>query len=143
MSVESVIDRFGRVWARDGTAFVTTGLAFDLERELDDAEATARCNNFIPGDWVEPKTPEQIIADLKNAVQAHLDATAQADDWDNIYTASLRASFAGPYQARGVKYAKWMDACWLRCHEIEAQVFSGQRAVPTPDELIAALPLFE
>ena len=76
-------------------------------------------------------------------MQAHLDATAQADDWDSIYTAALRASFAGPYQANGIAYATWMDACWLRCHEVEAEVLAGKRAVPSADELIGLLPVFK
>ena len=88
-------------------------------------------------------SPELGIEALKNAVQAHLDATAQADDWDSIYTAALRASFAGPYQANGIAYATWMDACWLRCHEVEAEVLAGKRAVPSADELIGLLPVFK
>lgn len=85
-------------------------------------------------------TAEEVRAQLVQAVQDHLDATARADDWDSIYTAALRAAFPGPWQAKGIAYAQWMDACWQKCHEVEAAVAVGQRAVPTPEDLIAELP---
>lgn len=77
---------------------------------------------------------------LTAAVQTHLDSTARADGWDSIYTASLRAAFPGPWQAKGVAYATWMDSCWMKCHDVQAAVAAGIRPIPTVTELVAELP---
>lgn len=80
------------------------------------------------------------VSNLKARVQNHLDAAAQAKDFDNISSAALRAAYPGPFNADGVKYATWMDACWAHCYEVLAAVQAGTRAIPTGDELIAELP---
>lgn len=85
--------------------------------------------------------PGPTLEDFEAAVQAHLDAAAQARGWDSIYTAALRASFAGPYQDEGLAFAQWMDACWQRCHVVMSTVAAGLVAAPeSTDALIVQLP---
>lgn len=93
-----------------------------------------------PVQTYEPETLDQARTRLQLAVQAHLDAAAQADGWNSIYTASLRSAFPGPWQAKGIAYASWMDACWDVCFQVQEAVAAGTRPVPTDADLIAELP---
>lgn len=88
-------------------------------------------------------TPEEIVARLAAAVQIHLDATARQRNYDNIRSAALRAAYPGPWQAEGIAYAQWMDACWAHAYQVQADVAAGLRTIPTASELIAELPTLE
>ena len=94
---------------------------------------------------VTPPAPSaaEIIAALTAAIQQHLNAAARAKNYDNIHTAALRAAFAGPYQAEGLAYAQWMDACWAHGYQVLADAQAALRPVPTAAELIAELPTLE
>ena len=137
----TLTDRHGRAVSltesEDGCTYSLPGCSVTLPERDDARGLDAMAAHDIPP--AQP-TAEEIRAQLVQVVQDHLDATARADDWDNIYTAALRAAFLGPWQAKGIAYAQWMDACWQRCHEIEAAVSAGSRAVPTETQLIAELP---
>ena len=84
--------------------------------------------------------PQLDTAAYTKAVQDYLDSHAQSRGWDSVYTAALRASYAGPWQAEGVKYAQWMDACWLKCHQILADVVAGTRVAPSIEQVFLELP---
>lgn len=94
-------------------------------------------------------TPEEVAAflappvpTLTAAVQAHLDATAQAHGYDNIYTACTYADepAVAQFQAEGQALRAWRSQVWAHCHGVMAAVQSAQRPVPTAEELIAELP---
>lgn len=88
---------------------------------------------------LEPQ-PEQILASLTQAMQAHLDAEAQTRRYDNIKSAALRAGYPGPFHDEGVAAATWMDTCFALGYTILAEVQAGTRSMPTEAELIALLP---
>jgi len=88
----------------------------------------------------EPPTEAEIVKQLQTAVQEHMDDVARLNFYDNIKSAALRAAYPGPWQAEGIIYAIWMDNCWDKCYEVEAQVKQGIQPIPTPTELIAMLP---
>lgn len=102
-------------------------------------------------DWSKVETAESKQAkallaleeSLVDVLNAHLNAVAGERRYDNRFTCSLRAGFAGPFQAEGVAFAAWMDQCNLVGYTIMAEVKAGQRAAPTPAELIAAMPIIE
>ncbi|MDD4995788.1 MAG: hypothetical protein PHW53_04995 [Patescibacteria group bacterium] len=85
-------------------------------------------------------TVEQRIAEYTAALQAHLDSTAQAHGYDTIYTAALRAGFTGPFQAEGVAFAQWMDACWSNALTQLANYQANPQTIPTLEAIIAQLP---
>ena len=108
---------------------------------IDDAWTVAA----IPPPEPEP-TPEEIehqtIASLTAAVQQHLDTTAQQRNYDGIlslctYATSTNAKF----KAEGQAGVQWRDAVWAACYAIMAGVKAGDRAIPTAEELIAAMPV--
>lgn len=88
-----------------------------------------------------PKTPEQIVAEYTAALDRHIDSVAKAKGYDNRVTASLRAAYAGPWQAEGAAFAAWMDACYLQGQAAMAAVMAGQRPLPTVEEFLAELPV--
>lgn len=87
-------------------------------------------------------TPDLIKARLVAAVQAHLDATAQAHGYDSVYTACTYADEpAVPlFQAEGQALRAWRSLVWAHCHTVMAEARAGQRQVPTAAELIDELP---
>lgn len=99
-------------------------------REMTDGEYAAYVASFAP-----------TIADFDAALTAHLDATAQARQYDNRITCALRAGYPGPFQAEGKAFAVWMDACNYTAYTLMQEVQAGTRPMPTTTQaLIDALP---
>jgi len=102
-------------------------------------------------DWTKVETAEAKVAKALGALESsliqtlndHLDAVAGQRRYDSRFTCSLRAGFTGPFQAEGIAFAAWMDQCNLVGYTIMSEVKAATRAVPTPEELIAAMPLIE
>ena len=95
--------------------------------------------------WREvEKTPEEIVREYENAVQDHLDATAQSKGYDNTYTClSYLASTDETWKQESNIFNAWRDAVWRKCHEILDAVTSGALQPPTVDELLDMLPEIE
>lgn len=96
---------------------------------------------------VRPMTPEEasarkaaLIASYEAALDAHLDAKASERRYNDRFTCALRAGFQGPYQAEGLAFAQWMDACNAYAFAQIALIESGQRKMPTVEDFIAELP---
>jgi len=78
---------------------------------------------------------------LTDAMQSHLDRTAQERGYDGIlslcsYATSTNARF-GPEGQAGVTFR---DAVWAYGYQIIAEVQAGTRPVPSTAELVVALP---
>lgn len=88
-----------------------------------------------------PPTTEQLQAALTQAVQNHLDATARSHGYDGIMSLCTYATSSVPkFQAEGQAGVVWRDSVWLYCFGQLQAALTGQRAVPTAEELIAELP---
>jgi len=86
-------------------------------------------------------TPEQIQARFSTAIQARLDAFARTRLYDGIlsactYTASTDPKFA----AEGQRCVELRDRTWAAAHNILNAVLTGNRSVPTIEEVFAELP---
>jgi hypothetical protein len=90
-----------------------------------------------------PKTPEQLLGELSNAVQKHLDSTAQGYRYDGILSAVSYVGDGTDFGKQGAAFKAWRSAVWLAAGDIEAQVKAGKRGVPAADDLIAELPTFK
>ena len=84
---------------------------------------------------------DRILEKYKVAHDAHLDTAAQAMRYDSIHTAALRAGFAGPFQAEGIAFAQWMDACNATGYEVMAEIIAGTRPALAVNEYIGLLPI--
>lgn len=100
----------------------------------------------VSGSWPPPLAPaERLAAELsafENALEAHLDAVAKAHRYNDRITFALRAGYAGPYQAEGAAYARWMDECNVLAFAVLQDVRSGKKELPELDDFIGALPPF-
>lgn len=88
-------------------------------------------------------TDEQIRAATVALVQAHLDAAARELRYDSIESAITYADepVVPKFQAEGQAFRTWRSLVWAKCYAILDEVNAGTRAIPTDDELIAALPV--
>lgn len=97
-------------------------------------------------------TPEQkqaeeqarLLEAFRRAVQAHVDATAQARDYDDgnsiaSYVASTNIAWAAEAQA----FVSWRDAVWTYAFSELAKVQNGEREIPTVEAFLGELPLME
>lgn len=87
-------------------------------------------------------TAAQIEMQKITLVQAHMDAQARAIRYADIATACSYAeeSAVPKFQAEGQAFRIWRSLVWADCYSIMNEVIAGDRAIPTDEELIAALP---
>lgn len=91
--------------------------------------------------WKQVPMGSNEVADtLSQALDSHYDAKAAERQYDSRFTCALRAGYAGPYQAEGMAFAKWMDACNVYAYQQIDKITSGQRPTPTVEQFIAELP---
>lgn len=79
--------------------------------------------------------------EIERALERHMDAVAKSDGWDSRWTCVARAGYANPWQAKGIKFAQWMDNCWVVVIQGQAEIISGTRQMPTPEQAISELPI--
>lgn len=85
--------------------------------------------------------PAALEAAIGAAVQALLDAQAQALGYDSMLSAvTYFGSTVPQFAADAARLKPWRDACWAYCYGVLAQVQAGTVPAPTVDVLIAGLP---
>jgi len=78
---------------------------------------------------------------LADAMQSHLDTTAQERGYDGILSLCSYATSANPrFGPEGQAGVSLRDAVWAYGYQIIAEVQAGTRPVPSAAELVAALP---
>lgn len=95
---------------------------------------------------IDEKIAEQnaaTIARYTAALDAHIDAVAQSDRWDSRITCALRAAYPNQWQAKGIAFGEWMDACYALAYQIMADVQAQTRTLPTIDAFLAEMPVME
>lgn len=80
---------------------------------------------------------------LSSAINDHLDDTARLYRYDNIASARSYAGFENAFQGECVKLAQWSANCWVVADTVEAEVLAGDRAMPTVEEMIGLLPVYD
>lgn len=88
-----------------------------------------------------PPTLEEQQAAFTAAVQTYLDSFARTRNYDGIMSAATYATSTVPkFKAEGQYAVEARDAVWAKGYEILDEVLSGQRPMPTIEEVIAELP---
>ena len=88
-----------------------------------------------------PPSAGEIQQRLINAVQFHLDKTAQTRNYDGILSlCSYATSTNTQFKTEGQAGVQWRDDCWAHCYQVMADVQAQTRTIPTPAELVAELP---
>lgn len=88
-----------------------------------------------------PPTIEEIKRKLINSVQEYMDETARTRGYDGIASAcSYGLSTVQKFREEALACISWRDSVWNYCYEQLDLFESGQREVPTEEQLIAELP---
>lgn len=90
--------------------------------------------------YVPTITPEQAQQAISYAIQNMLDTKAQSMRYDNMMSARSYAGYVNPFQVEAQSLAVWGADCWQKAGEIDADVESGKRPMPTADEVLAEMP---
>ena len=95
----------------------------------------------ITATWVDDRPIAEIQKTLTDAVQAHLDATAQARSYDTLVSLTSYVQSTVPKFANEARAGlDWRDNVWTYCYLQLQEALAGNRAIPTEAELIAELP---
>ena len=95
----------------------------------------------VEGDRVVTIERVETLEDYKAAIQDHIDAVAQAKDYDSgVSLAGYKGSAVEAYAADADAFTTWRDPLWLTVFGILTDVQSGAIPQPTIPELIAMLP---
>lgn len=87
-------------------------------------------------------TPEQLIERFRAVIQDYMDSAARLVGYDDIKTAVTYAEEPAvpKFQSEGKALRAWRSLVWAYGYQQIDAVQSGERALPTPDQLIAELP---
>jgi len=85
-------------------------------------------------------TLDDITAEFERAIQAELDADAQAKGYDNIDTASAYAGAPNPFQDESKLFITRRGNVWAYCFLELGKVKAGTRPMPTIAQIISELP---
>ena len=94
-------------------------------------------------DWVDhvPPPPPLTEADYTRAIQTHLDAQAQARQYDSIQSAVTYIDDPNPtYAAEAAALRDWRSSVWTYALAELARVQAGERVQPSVEDLVAELP---
>lgn len=96
----------------------------------------------IPQAELDAMQEIQDKAEIVQAVQDHMDASAQALGYDSVASAVTYADEPSvtKFQDEGQAYRAWRSQVWNHCYGILADYEAGNIAKPTPQEVIDGLP---
>ena len=129
------------------TGICQVGLGTDNEYYESIGMSLMDVEEAFDGQWYlegyAPKPPQEfVVKTYEDAVDKHIDAVAQANDFDSILTCTKYTGFDNEFRAHAEALLAWNAQCWVVCHSIIDAVFAGEREQPTKEELIAELPAF-
>jgi hypothetical protein len=88
--------------------------------------------------------PAVTQSDVSAALQAQMDATAQAHLYEGLTTACSYAAqpIGAPFQAEGAAFSAWRSAVWSWAFALYAQVTAGTATLPAPADAVAQMPQY-
>ena len=91
---------------------------------------------------VEPVPPEQVKETFRQAIQSHIDATAQSWNYDNgTALAGYVTSGVAEWQAEAQVFVAWRDQVWTVVFAALAAIEAGEAAPPESTQaFISGLP---
>jgi len=91
-----------------------------------------------PAPAPEPAPPT--LEDYRAAIRAHVDATAQARNYDNAVSCASYVNSTNPqWAAEAQAFVAWRDAVWAYVFAELAKVENGQRPQPAIEEFVGEL----
>lgn len=98
-------------------------------------------------DNAEPyKTAQELKDEARKNIESEVDRIinleATSRGYKNIDAIAKYQGRTGPFSAQCDAMGEWVDACYVACFSIQAQVDSGERELPAFDEVAGLLPEF-
>jgi hypothetical protein len=85
-----------------------------------------------------------LLAQFEDAIQAHVDASAQARKYrDGFALAGYASSTIPQFASEAQAFFVWRDAVWLYAYAELEKVAAGERMVPSVEAFIGELPVLE
>lgn len=111
------------------------------EPEIVGREAFQRWKLEELKDYERVAVMSEMVKEFEAALDTYMDSIAWEKRYDNRMSCALRAGYPCPFQAEGMAFATWMDACNATAYSLLNEVINGQREIPnSPRELIDLLP---
>lgn len=129
-----------------------------LEEKLDEMQGICIANNLCLESGVddegeffiinEPPAPtkEEIKKQLTRAVETYMNRKVRSErDYDSVDTCIGRYSNSPnpKYKAEAQAVCNWVTACWDYCYAQLDAFETGERGIPSAEELLAELPELE
>ena len=133
----------------DGAVWGVADWPFPGSVGVEDGAVVCVDGVWYDADKAPVKTPEQIQAErnaalqaeFTSAIQQRLDDFARTRGYDNIMSAcSYFGSANSRFKQEADRAIALRDATWAAAYALLDDVLSGQRPMPTFDEVCAALP---
>lgn len=125
----------------------TASLAGDDPQTAAEYTARVTIHTGTPPNWTTIKAKRAelataaLIGAFRQAIQGHIDTTAQTRSYDSGVTcASYVGSSVPAWAAEAQAFTAWRDAVWAHAYSELAKVQSGERAQPSVAEIIGELP---
>ncbi|MBD3844879.1 hypothetical protein IED13_04160 [Bosea sp. SSUT16] len=118
------------------------GRQFDVSVAVDESEIPALVAFHLNPPAPAPYPVLPTIDDYRAAIQAHVDATAQARNYDSGLTCASYVGSTNPaWAAEAAAFVAWRDAVWVYAFTELPKVQSGQREQPTIAAFLDELPV--
>lgn len=127
--IETVTDNpdfLGGVWRWEGEWIVKDQERLDAWKTERDAR-------------LQEEYAQRTAAEVTQAIDALHVATCKAYEYDNMNNATGWA----PFYPKAMALALWGKACWDKSTEIRDDVIAGNRPIPTVEEVISEMPIFD
>ena len=99
---------------------------------------------IVTAEQREAEAKAAMVETFRLAIQAHVDATAQARRYDGgVSLASYVASSNPAWAAEAQAFVAWRDAVWAYAYAELDRVLTGQREQPGVEAFLAELPVIE
>ena len=126
--------------------FASVGFSYDQTRDAFIAPLPEPAEYYTLNEqtcqWV--MTPAGMLAIITEAIKSHFDQVANQRQYDSLLTIDTYKDSNVPlWAAENAAFFTWRDQCWLIAYQIQADVQAGLRPVPTPDQVIAELPVIQ
>lgn len=94
--------------------------------------------------YTKPIPPLPPLENYTQAIQNHIDATAQSKQYTNGFAlASYVTSTVPQWKAEAETFVAWRDSVWVYVYQELEKVESGIRPQPTIQELLSELPTIQ
>ena|GEM_PF-712246 len=98
----------------------------------------------VKNEWVESATLAELQSYFMSELQKYMDKKADTYGFDNVFNAaSYSNSKVEKFKNDAETILDWRDSVWDNAYSIMEKVLTGQRPIPTLEELINELPQLE